>query len=100
MPDARAVEEQVNRSIKYLRQLTVVVLGTLTLITVATLIVVLMAVIPGWPINRQGQENTGRAVSTINEVSVLAAFCAHQHDQLPAIRTCVANGMKELKEPR
>lgn len=94
--DPRTVEQTMHRGFNQLRGLTAIVLSFLTVVVVATLIVILMAVVPGWPINRQGQESTNKAVGSINEVSILAAFCAEREDTLPEIRACVADGLVSL----
>lgn len=96
--DPRDAERRIERGLGRVWIVVGIATTVTVLATLATLAVVLMAVVPGWPINKQGQRNTGEAVGGINEVSVLAAFCAHQHTELHAIRVCVAGGMEQLKE--
>lgn len=44
---------------------------------------------PGGKRFQRGQEQTATAVSSINEISVYAAYCAHQSSDLKAIEGCV-----------
>lgn len=44
---------------------------------------------PGGKRFQRGQAQTAAAVSSINEISVLAAHCAHKHQDLVAIQVCV-----------
>ena len=41
----------------------------------------------------ESQRRTGAAVGTINEITVLAAYCAHEHESEPEIRTCIEDNL-------
>lgn len=88
-----------DRRIALLVAFLAILVGALTAATVSgvyesrsngdVLKIVKDSVDPGGKRFQRGQDQTAGAVRSINEISVLAAYCAHRSSDLPSIQACV-----------